>query len=151
VPIERNSSGFFHFNLNLWCLGATANEIVKMDIRLSAIFRKVPTHLIQCRSAGRGSSLFCTAQKMVTLPQEAELAIGHQSTHNSLIDLPHNDHSPWQMVKVLDRTNIQQSMLIHVSKTAIRVSCPISSKMWVIAPFKFCRLGMSYSVSFRLI
>jgi hypothetical protein len=43
------------------------------------------------------------------------------------------------------------SLLIHVSKTALRFSCSISSKIWVIALFKVCLSGMSYSVSFRLI
>jgi hypothetical protein len=43
------------------------------------------------------------------------------------------------------------NLLIHVSKTTGKVSCPISSKIWGIALFKPYRPGMSYSVNFRLI
>jgi hypothetical protein len=43
------------------------------------------------------------------------------------------------------------SLLIHVSKTPMRISCPISSEMWVIALFKLCWSGVSYLVNFCLI
>jgi hypothetical protein len=43
------------------------------------------------------------------------------------------------------------SLLIHVSKTAMRVSGPISSKTWVITLYKLWRSWMSYLVSFCLI
>jgi hypothetical protein len=51
-----------------------------------------------------------------------------------------------------ERTRLgHSSLLVRVSKTVVKVSCPISSRMWVIALLKRCRLVMSFSVSFRLI